>query len=120
LFTALARCFTKDEREKRKKKMHEAADRARESRNEKGKDAGVKNVSRARWRAKREIERKRKREKEKERERERERKRKREKEREREKKERTRGFYRGRPTAIFLITSFGAKMCFTFTIYRFS
>jgi len=86
LFTALARCFTKDEREKRKKKMHEAADRARESRNEKGKDAGVKNVSRARWRAKREIERKRKREKEKERERERERK----KEREREKRENAR------------------------------
>jgi len=104
LFTALARCFTKDEREKRKKKVHEAADRARESRNEKGKDAGVKNVSRARWRTKREIERKRKREKE----------------RERERKERTRRFYRGRPTAIILITSFGTKMCFTFTIYRFS
>lgn len=50
MFTALARRFTKDERGKRKKKVHEAADRGRESRNEKGEDAGVKNVSRARWR----------------------------------------------------------------------
>lgn len=48
MFTALARRFTKDERGERKKKAHEAADRGRESRNEKGEDAGVKNVSRAR------------------------------------------------------------------------
>lgn len=47
MFTALARRFTKDERGKRKKKARSAMDRGRESRNEKGEDAGVKNVSRA-------------------------------------------------------------------------
>lgn len=57
MFTTLARRFTKDERGERKKKAHEAADRGRESRNEKGEDAGVKNVSRARWRTNGERER---------------------------------------------------------------
>lgn len=53
MFTALARRFTKDERGKKKKKAHEAVNRGRKPRNEKGEDAGVKNVSRARWRTNR-------------------------------------------------------------------